>query len=218
MRCNICGKELNANDKFCDACGARIENQQINNQYNQQMNNMQGYMSNQMYQNYNPNMQYQNQTPQKKKSGLPIIFLVIGGIVIVSLCAIAGFIVANKSGLSLFGKKLTCTMKEEQDGIGELETSTIFKFDKEGLIVEEATMTFEIEYDDEVEDSTKKLYERIFENICEDGDAPSVCTTTSKGNKFKFKATGTADELGYDNNATYEELKEEMESSDYTCK
>ena len=116
------------------------------------------------------------------------------------------------------GKKLTCTMEEEADGMGTTKMEMVFHFDKEGKKVESLDMEMAIEYDKDIKDETKEFYEGFFEETCEDEEAPKDCKVTAKDDSISLKASGTPEELDYDAEGDYDEIKEEMEDDGYTCK
>jgi len=116
------------------------------------------------------------------------------------------------------GKKLTCTMEDEQEGMGTMTMEMVFHFDKEGEKVENLDMEMGIEFDKDIDDEMKEFYESYFEETCEDEDAPEDCKVSTKDNSVTLKASGTPEELDYDSDGNYDEIKEEMEDDGYTCK
>lgn len=116
------------------------------------------------------------------------------------------------------GNKLSCSMKETQSGVGTLESEVEFEFESDKKKVKSVYMHFDLEYEDGIAEETKKQYENIFGMICNAENAPKDCKVKKNDDKFEFKTTGTAEELGYEEDVDFESLKKELEDSKYNCK
>lgn len=113
------------------------------------------------------------------------------------------------------GNKLTCTMSEEQEGMGKSEAELVFKYDKDGKKIENIDMKMSIELEN---DEMLETYKGFFDEMCEDEDAPSDCKVKTSGNKLTLTASGSADDMDYESETSMEELKEDLEEDGYTCK
>lgn len=113
------------------------------------------------------------------------------------------------------GNKLTCTMSEEQEGMGKTEAEVVFNYDSDGKKIEsiDMEMSMELESDEMVD-----MYKGFFDEMCEDEDAPSNCKVKTSGNKITLTASGEASDMDYEAETSKEDLKAELEDDGYTCK
>jgi len=125
------------------------------------------------------------------------------------------------------GKTLTCTMSEEEDGM-TMSNEMKFTFDKEGEKITKGSVVFDVEVDEEYAEYLDELEEDLKDEFEDIEDFADVKLKT-KNNSFSVEIKYSTKDLSEDeleelyyadiyDDVTYEELKEELEDSGFTCK
>ena len=125
------------------------------------------------------------------------------------------------------GKKLTCTMSENENGMTS-EAKVVLTFDKEGKEIQKGTVTMSVKVGEEY---ASLLYymvaaaETEYAGIKDFAKVYIKSSDNSISAKVSYKTKGlTEDQLdeleyaGVYDDTTYEETKESFEDMGYTCK
>ena len=114
------------------------------------------------------------------------------------------------------GNKFTCTC-EEADEAGREFGNYVFHYDEDWKKIKSIDYEFGYEIYDDEEYDIDEFSEKL-ERKCERDDAPSDCKVKTSGDKTTLYASGDPDEFGIDENMTKEEIRDEFDSDECSCK
>jgi len=126
-------------------------------------------------------------------------------------------------------KTLTCSMSEEDDGLSmNQELNVVYEEDK----IANVRMSIDAKITDDQYQEYWDMFVSMMESQYEEKNADGIKVSTNNDDNYTFNITldvdlekASADDLATydledlaDETATYEELKEQLEESGYTCK
>jgi len=126
------------------------------------------------------------------------------------------------------GKKLTCTMSETEEG-NTMEEKIVLTFDKEGKEIQKGSRSLRISVDEEYAELLSyaaESAEEEFEDIKDFAKVDIKSSDNSLKVEVSYNTKGlTEDQLEaledaevYASEVSYDEMKEELTESGYTCK